>query len=81
MGFYGNDPTEWRAQLRYLEVSDADLIARPSEDDLDRIDGGGFVRTAVDRLRARADDRGDADRDAARLALQILYVEHVKTGS
>jgi DNA repair exonuclease SbcCD nuclease subunit len=71
---------QWRAQLRYLEVSDADLIARPSEDDLDRIDGGGFVRTAVDRLRARADDRGDADRQAARLALLILYVEHVKAG-
>ena len=71
---------QWRAQLRCLEVSDADLIARPSEDDLDRIDGGGFVRTAVDRLRARADDRGDADREAARLALLILYVEHVKAG-
>ena len=71
---------QWRAQLRCLEVSDAGLIAEPSEDDLDRIDRGGFVRTAVDRLRARANDPGDADRDAARLALQILYVEHVKVG-
>jgi DNA repair exonuclease SbcCD nuclease subunit len=71
----------WRAQFRYLLVSDAGLIAAPSEDDLDRIDRGGFVRTAVDRLRAQADDPADADRDAARLALQILYVEHVKLGA
>jgi DNA repair exonuclease SbcCD nuclease subunit len=72
---------QWRAQFRWLEVSDASLVAEPSEDDLDRIDRGGFVRTAVDRLRARAGDPGDTDRDAARLALQILYVEHVKAGA
>jgi DNA repair exonuclease SbcCD nuclease subunit len=72
---------QWRAQLRSLDVSDAGLTAEPSEDDLDRIDRGGFVRTAVDRLRARVDDPSDADRDAARLALQILYVEHVKAGA
>jgi hypothetical protein len=71
----------WRAELRCLQVSDAGLIAEPSEDDLDSIDRGGFVRTAVDRLRAWADDPGDDDRDAARLALQILYVEHVRTGA
>jgi DNA repair exonuclease SbcCD nuclease subunit len=72
---------QWRAQLRCLEVSDAGLISEPSEDDLDRIDRGGFVRTAVDRLRARADDPSDGNRDAARRALQILYVEHVRTGA
>jgi DNA repair exonuclease SbcCD nuclease subunit len=72
---------QWRAELRCLEVSETDLVAEPSEDDLDRIDRGGFVRTAVDRLRARADDPRDTDRDAARLALQILYVEHVKAGA
>jgi DNA repair exonuclease SbcCD nuclease subunit len=72
---------QWRAQFRWLDVSDASLVAEPSEDDLDRIDRGGFVRTAVDRLRARASDPGDADRDAARSALQILYVEHVKAGA
>jgi hypothetical protein len=48
---------------------------------LDRIDRGGFVRSAVDRLRAWADDPGGDNRDAARLALQILYVEHVRTGA
>jgi DNA repair exonuclease SbcCD nuclease subunit len=72
---------QWRAQLRCLDVSDAGLIAEPSEDDLDRIDRGGFVRTAIDRLRAWADDPDDANRDAARLALQILYVEHVNAGA
>jgi DNA repair exonuclease SbcCD nuclease subunit len=72
---------QWRADLRCLQVSDAGLIAEPSEDDLDRIDRGGFVRSAVDRLRAWADDPGGDNRDAARLALQILYVEHVRTGA
>lgn len=72
---------QWRAHVRYLEVSDAGLIAQPSEEDLDRIGCGGFVRAAVDRLRARADDPGDTASDAARLALRILYVEHVKTGA
>ncbi|MGZ9083466.1 MAG: metallophosphoesterase family protein, partial [Rhodoplanes sp.] len=72
---------QWRAHVRYLEVSDAGLIAQPSEDDLDCIGRGGFIRAAVDRLRARADDPGDAASDAARLALRILYVEHVRTGA
>jgi Calcineurin-like phosphoesterase len=71
----------WRALFRFLEVSDADLLDEPSEDDLDRIDRGGFVRTAVEWLRARADDPGNGDRDVARLALRILYLEHVKAGA
>jgi Calcineurin-like phosphoesterase len=71
----------WRALFRFLDVSEAGLIDEPSEDDLDRIDRGGFVRTAVEWLRARADDPGDGDRDVARLALRILYVEHVKAGA
>ena len=72
---------QWRAHVRYLEVSDAGLIAQPSEEDLDRIGRGGFIRAAVDRLRAREDDPGDVASDAARLALRILYVEHVRTGA
>lgn len=70
----------WRASCRFLDVSDADLIDEPSEDDLDRIDHGGFVRTAVEWLRARANDPRDSGRDVARLALRILYLEHVKAG-
>jgi hypothetical protein len=71
----------WRALFRFLDVSDAGLVDEPSEDDLDRIDRGGFVRTAVEWLRARADDPGDGNRDVARLALRLLYVEHVKAGA
>jgi hypothetical protein len=67
-----------RALCRFLDVSDTDLLDAPSEDDLDRIDRGGFVRTAVECLRARADDPRDGDREMARLALRILYLEHVK---
>lgn len=68
----------WRGRLLGLDVDDSGLIAEPSEDDLDRIDQDGFVRTAVDRLRARAADGADPERDLARLALQILYLEHVR---
>ena len=71
----------WRALCRFLDVADEGLVDEPSEDDLDRIDRGGFVRTAVEWLRARADDPGCGDRDVARLALRILYLEHVKAGA
>ncbi len=65
-----------RARLHHLRVDDDLLIAEPSDDDLDRIDTRGFVRAAIETLRARARDPADAERDVARLALQVLFVEH-----
>jgi hypothetical protein len=70
-----------KARVHHLRVDDSLLIAQPSADDLDRIDTLGFVRSAVDSLRARAADPADADRETARLALQILYMEHRKQGT
>ena len=68
----------WDALLHHLDVED-DLMNQPSDDDLDRIDRGGFVRTAVERLRERAADKADAESEAAAMALIRLYETHVGT--
>lgn len=68
------------ATVAHLEVDDRHLVAQPSDDDLDLIDRIGFVRSAIDRLRARAGDPADPEREAARLALEILYLEHRRLG-
>lgn len=68
------------ARVRHLRVDDDHLVAEPSDDDLDQIDQLGFVRTAIDRLRTRANDPADPERGSAKLALQILYSEHNKAG-
>ena len=70
----------WGALLHYLDVREDGLLDEPSDDDLDRIDRGGFVRTAVERLRSRAQDEADPDRAAAAMALVRLYETHVGTG-
>ena len=70
----------WDARLRYLRREDEALVAQPSDDDLDGIDRGGFVRAAVEALRARAEDPHDAD-EIARAALLRLYHEHVRMES
>jgi len=72
---------ELKARVHHLRVDDAHLIAQPSDDDLDRIDTLGFVRSAIDALRAQMADPADADRETARLALQMLYIEHRKQGA
>ena len=68
----------WEARLRYLETDYRELIAEPSEDDLDRIDRGGFVRTAVEQLRTQAADPDNPERAVANAALLRLYQEHVR---
>lgn len=69
---------ELKARVLHLGIDDDLLLAAPSEDDLDRIDQHGFVRAAIDQLRARANDAANPDAGVARLALQVLYLEHVK---
>ena len=68
----------WEARLRYLETDYRELIAEPSDDDLDRIDRGGFVRTAVEKLRRQATDPDNSKREIANAALLRLYQEHVR---
>ena len=72
---------DWEARLHHLDIRKDDLLAEPSEDDLDRIDRGGFVREAVERLRVSARDERDPDRaTVARAALIRLYETHVGPG-
>ena len=66
----------WRDRFFSLDIRDDDLFDEPDEDDLDRIDLSGFVRTAVETLRAKAADPADPEREAARLAIRMAYVEH-----
>lgn len=65
------------ARFHHLEVDDADLLDEPTPDDLDAIDTAGFVRLAVERLKAKASDPRDPERDVARVALRMIYFDHV----
>lgn len=67
---------KWQAELRYLEIDDAKLLANPTTDDLDDIEKTGFVRKAVNKLALMANDVDHPDCENARFALQLLYVEH-----
>ena len=66
------------AAFCYLRVDDTRLFPSPNEEDLDQIDRGGFVRTAADVLKQKAEDTSDPEHEVAALALQRLYVEHMK---
>ena len=69
--------TQWRARLHHLTVDDDALREEPTADDLDAL-GGGFVRLAVERLGATAEDTASADQSAARMALRLLYLDHMR---
>lgn len=70
----------WSPRLHHLDLDDAALVDEPTADDLDAIDTAGFVRLAVERLRAKAMDAADPDSDAARVALRMIYLDHVGQG-
>ena len=65
------------AALCFMRVDDRRLFAKPTAEDLDRIDRGGFVRTAAEQLRRLADE-GEGDGSVAAAALERLFVEHMK---
>ncbi len=66
------------AALCFMGVDDRRLFPRPTLDDLDRIDRGGFVRVAAEALKRKVEEGSDREREIAALALQRLYVEHMK---
>ena len=66
------------AAFRYLRLDDRQLYSSPSEDDLDQIDRGGFVRAAADVLKSKSENESDPEHEVAAAALQRLYVEHMK---
>ena len=67
----------WAGKFRFLEARTDGLTAEPTDADLDAIDHQGFVRAAVERLRARVMAGGD-EAATARRALQILWREHTR---
>ncbi len=67
------------AALCFLEVNQDELLAMPTEEDLDQIDVGGFVRNAAERLRSLAEYGNESEKGLAREALQRLYLELKKT--
>ena len=66
------------AALCFLRVDDRRLFPRPTAQDLDQIDRGGFVRTAAEVLKRKAAEGDDSERNLAAEALQRLYIEHMK---
>lgn len=66
------------AAFCYLRVDDEQLFPVPSEEDLDQIDRGGFIRTAANILKEKSEDMNDPQHKIAALALQRLYIEHMK---
>jgi DNA repair exonuclease SbcCD nuclease subunit len=65
------------AALKWLRLDDSKLVLTPTDEDLDAIDHGGFVRAAANRLKLMAADASNADREIVVLALQRLYIEHL----
>lgn len=66
------------AALCFLRLEETQLFPRADAQDLDQIDRGGFVRTAADILKHKSEDMSDPEHEIAGLALQRLYLEHMK---
>jgi DNA repair exonuclease SbcCD nuclease subunit len=69
-----------RARCHVLRTDDDELVGVPSDQELDRIDTMGFVRAAIDELRIKANNASDSESQVARVALQKLYLEHLRLG-
>lgn len=67
-------------ELRHLDVDAGGLIARPTPEDVARIDVQGALASAAAALQARADG-GGPDAAVAATALERLYVEVMRHGA
>lgn len=63
-----------RHRLRYLDVRDGELVARPTNDDLASLGAEGMLGRAVSMLREKS-ETGGGDAAMARRALERLFVE------
>jgi DNA repair exonuclease SbcCD nuclease subunit len=72
--------SELEAEVQVLRANLDELIAAPSDADLDEIGRQGFIGTVVQRLRAVHADASNPDHRHAATALQRLYIEHVLGG-
>ena len=66
------------AAFCFMRVDDRRLFPRPTAEDLDQIDRGGFIRAAAEELKRKAEEGSDESRGIAAEALQRLYIEHMK---
>ena len=58
-----------RAAFCYFDLEKEELTALPTQEDLNRIDVGGFVRSAADQLRGMSAEGSESKREIASLAL------------
>lgn len=64
--------------LRWLDVDDTSLIAKPTDEDIAAIDIQGTLAAATLSLKARV-EAGGADQAIAAAALERLYVEAIRS--
>ncbi|WP_294299467.1 DNA repair exonuclease [uncultured Sphingomonas sp.] len=67
-------------ELRHLDVDTSGLVARPTPEDVARIDVQGALAAAAASLQARA-EAGGPDAGVAAAALERLYVEVMRRGA
>jgi DNA repair exonuclease SbcCD nuclease subunit len=72
---------DWEGRFHHLRLDQDELMAVPNEDDIDLIDRSGFVREAIEQLRAMAATAAPEQASTARDALLRLYQEHVRLGN
>lgn len=72
--------SKWRGRLTWIGDDCSRLVAQPTDADLDRIDTAGFVRAAMERLRAIQANPADPDHELATGALRLLYQIHTAGG-
>ncbi len=72
--------SRWRGRFTWVGDDCSQLVAQPTEADLDRIDTAGFVRAATERLRAIQANLADPNHDLAAGALRLLYQIHTTQG-
>jgi DNA repair exonuclease SbcCD nuclease subunit len=70
--------SKWRSRLLWLREDTTGLVCTPTDEDLDKIDVGGFVRSALDELRSLATGAGSSNAEVAQDAMAILYELHMK---
>ncbi len=64
-----------RAALCVLQLKTDELHAKPTKEDLNRIDVGGFVRNAAETLRRMLETGNESEKEIATRALLRLYSE------
>jgi hypothetical protein len=68
---------QWKSRFLWIVDHCEDLVAQPTQADLDRIDAAGFVRAAIDQLQTLQNNPSNQDAALANTALHILYQTYV----